>query len=67
MRLLVDGDRVITQILAIVDYLDGRFPQAGFIPREPLARTRMLETLAWMNNTVHPTFTHIFMPHKFAR
>ena len=36
------------------------------IPRDPLARTRMLETLAWMNNTVHPTFTHAFMPHKFA-
>jgi glutathione S-transferase len=22
--------------------------------------------LAWMNNTVHPTFTHVFMPQKFA-
>jgi glutathione S-transferase len=27
---------------------------------------RALETLAWMNNTVHPTFTHFFMPHKFT-
>jgi glutathione S-transferase len=25
-----------------------------------------METLAWMNNTVHPTFTHVFMPQKFA-
>jgi glutathione S-transferase len=63
---LVDGDQVITQIFAIVNHLDGLFPQCGFIPREPLARTRMFETLAWMNNTVHPTFTHIFLPHKFA-
>ena len=63
---LVDGDQVITQIVAIVSHLNERFPQLGFIPREPLARTRMLETLAWMNNTVHPTFTHIFLPHKFA-
>jgi glutathione S-transferase len=63
---LVDGEQVITQIVAIVNHLDERFPQLGFIPREPLARTRMLETLAWMNNTVHPTFTHIFLPHKFA-
>ncbi len=63
---LVDGDQVITQIVAIVNHLDERFPQCGFVPREPLARTRMLETLAWMNNTVHPTFTHIFLPHKFA-
>ncbi|MFC5496674.1 glutathione S-transferase family protein [Caenimonas terrae] len=63
---LVDGDQVITQIVAIVGHLADRFPQCGFIPRDPLARTRMLETLAWMNNTVHPTFTHIFMPQKFA-
>lgn len=63
---LVDGDAVITQIVAIVDHLDRRFPQAGLLPQAPLARTRALETLAWMNNTVHPTFTHIFMPHKFT-
>jgi glutathione S-transferase len=63
---LVDGDEVITQILAIVTWLDAKFPAQGFLPQEPLARTRVLETLAWMNNTVHPTFTHVFMPYKFA-
>jgi glutathione S-transferase len=63
---LVDGEQVITQIVAIVSYLDAKFPQQQFLPREPLARTRVLETLAWMNNTVHPTFTHVFMPFKFA-
>ena len=63
---LVDGDAVITQIVAIVDYLDRRHPSAGFLPTEPLARARVIEALAWMNNTVHPTFTHVFMPFKFA-
>jgi glutathione S-transferase len=63
---LVDGDQVITQIVAIVTWLDHRFPQCEFLPREPLARVRLLETLAWMNNTVHPTFTHVFMPEKFT-
>jgi glutathione S-transferase len=63
---LVDGEQVITQILAIVGYLDARYPEQGFLPKELLARTRVLETLAWMNNTVHPTFTHVFMPFKFA-
>jgi len=63
---LVDGDQVVTQIVAIVNHLDDRFPQLELVPRQPLARTRMLETLAWMNNTVHPAFTHIFLPHKFA-
>ncbi|GAB3767870.1 glutathione transferase GstA [Ramlibacter monticola] len=63
---LVDGDEVITQIPAILQYLDAKFPEQQFLPRETLARTRVLETLAWMNNTVHPTFTHVFMPQKYA-
>ena len=63
---LVDGDDVITQITAIVQHLDARFPEAGVLPPPGLARSRFLETFAWMNNTVHPTFTHIFMPHKFT-
>ena len=63
---LVDGGQTITQIVAIVNHLDARFPEQGFLPRDTLARTRVLETLAWMNNTVHPTFTHVFMPFKFA-
>src|SRR3954467_9809318 len=63
---LVDGDEVITQTLAIVNHPHAKFPQASILPRESLQRTRALETLAWMNNTAHPTFTHVFMPHKFT-
>ena len=63
---LVDGDEVITQIPAIVLYLDGLFPEAGLLPAAGQARSRALQTLAWMNNTVHPTFTHVFMPQKFT-
>jgi glutathione S-transferase len=63
--LVADGE-VITQILAIVNWLDARFPECEFLPRDAQARTRALETLAWMNNTVHPTFTHVFMPYKFT-
>jgi glutathione S-transferase len=63
---LVDGPETITQIVAIVTWLDAKYPEQGFLPKDALARTRVLETLAWMNNTVHPTFTHVFMPFKFA-
>ena len=63
--LVADG-QVITQLVAIVSYIDAAFPEAHFIPHQPLARARFYEALAWMNNTVHPAFTHIFMPHKFS-
>ena len=63
---LVDDGEVITQIVAILLHLDAKLPQAGILPASGLARTRALSTLAWMNNTVHPTFTHVFMPQKFT-
>ena len=63
---LVDGGEVLTQILAMVGYLDKRFPQAHLLPDVPMARARAIETLSWLNNTVHPTFTHVFMPHKYS-
>lgn len=63
---LVDDGEVVTQIVAILLHLDAKFPQAGILPAAGLARTRALSTLVWMNNTVHPTFTHVFMPDKFT-
>lgn len=63
---LVDGDQVVTQIVAILLHLDARLPQAGILPASGAARSRALQTLTWMNNTVHPTFTHVFMPEKFT-
>lgn len=63
---LVDDGQVITQVVAIALHLVEKFPEAGFLPTERKARSRALETLVWMNNTVHTTFTHVFMPHKFS-
>lgn len=63
---LVDGSDVITQIVAIVLHLDQRLPDAGLLPKGGIERTGVVETFVWMNNTVHPTFTHVFMPQKFT-
>jgi len=63
---LVDEGHVITQLVAIVLYLDQKFSAHGFLPIDALPRAKALEILAWMNNTVHTTFAHIFLPHKFS-
>jgi len=63
--LLVDG-KPLTQIVAICDYLDRSCPQAGLLPPDPWTRAQAMSMLAWMNNTVHPTFTHIFRPEQFT-
>ena len=59
---LVDGGKPLTQIVAICDFLDRRFPQAALLPVDPWQRAQALSSFAWMNNTVHPTFTHVFRP-----
>lgn len=63
--LVVDG-KPLNQIVAILDYLDRAFPQAGLLPTEAWARAQALSQLAWLNNTVHPTFTRIFRTPDFA-
>jgi len=64
--LLVDG-KPLSQIVAICDYLDRRFPQAGLLPTESWARAQALSQLAWFNNTVHTAFTRWFRTGYFAQ
>jgi len=62
---VADG-KALTQIVAICDYLDRAFPEAGLLPTEAWSRAQALSQLAWLNNTVHPTFTHVFRAGDFA-
>ena len=63
--LVADG-QPLTQIVAICDFIDRKYPQAGLLPADPWARAQALSQLAWMNNSVHPTFTHVFRPGDFT-
>jgi len=63
--LVVDG-KPLTQIVAICDFLDRSFPQAGLLPADPWSRSQAISQLAWMNSTPHTTFTHVFFPERFA-
>ena len=63
--LVVDG-KPLVQIVAICEFLERSFPKAGLPPTEPWARAQALSQLAWMNNTVHPTFTRVFRASEFA-
>ena len=63
--LKVDG-QPLTQIVAICDWMDRSFPQAGLLPKDSWARSQALSQLAWMNSTPHTTFTRVFFPDRFA-
>jgi glutathione S-transferase len=63
--LVVDGG-ALNQIVAICDFIDRAFPQAALLPNDAWTRAQALSQLAWMNNTAHTAFTHVFRPDKFA-
>jgi maleylacetoacetate isomerase len=51
---LVDDDVRLTQSLAIIDYLDRRFPEPRLVPEEPLLRARVLEIAQTIACEIHP-------------
>ena len=63
--LVVDG-KPLTQIVAICDFLDRQFPEAGLLPKAAWERSHALSQLAWMNSTPHTTATRFFFPERYA-
>jgi glutathione S-transferase len=59
-------DQVLTENTAILTYLAKTYPQANLMPKDPLGEARCISTMAWLSNTVHPCFTHIFRPERFS-
>jgi maleylacetoacetate isomerase len=49
----IDGHR-LTQSLAIIDYLDARFPEPHLVPRDPAGRSRVLSMAITVAADVHP-------------
>lgn len=51
---IVDGDMTLGQSLAIIDYLDQRYPEPRLIPEDMVLRARVLEFSAVIACDVHP-------------
>jgi maleylacetoacetate isomerase len=51
---LIDGDVKLTQSLAIIDYLDARYPAPRLVPADPLERARVLEIAQTIACEIHP-------------
>jgi glutathione S-transferase-like protein len=59
-------DGVLTENVAILTYIARSFPHAKLLPEEPIGMARCLEHMAYLSNTVHPVFTNIVRPGRFA-
>ncbi len=65
--LVIDGD-VLTENVAILWYLNERFPAAKLLPvaQTPADRAGQLADLCFCSSTLHPLVTRIRMPQFFA-
>ena len=62
---LVVDEGVIVENTAILDYIAARYAP-HLMPADPVERAGAISLMAWFSNTVHPAFTHIGRPERFA-
>ncbi len=65
--LVIDGE-VLTENVAIITYLNQRFPEAKLMPEasDLVAQAQQLADLSFCSSTLHPIVTRIRMPQFFA-
>ena len=63
--LVVDG-HVLTENVGILTYIGGGYPKAGLWPKQTWDQAKLVSTLAWCSNTVHPTYAHIVRATRYA-
>jgi glutathione S-transferase len=63
---LVVGDQVLTENVGILTYFGGGYPDAGLWPKKTFDQARLVSTLAWLSNTVHPAYAHIVRAERYA-
>jgi glutathione S-transferase len=64
--LQLDDGAVITENTAILQWVGRNAPGKGLLPKDDVGQVRCISTCAWLSNTVHPAFTHIFRPERFT-
>lgn len=52
--LVLDDGTILTENIAVLDWIAGQYPQLG--PDGPLGRTRILEALAYISTEIHRSF-----------
>lgn len=66
--LVVDGTP-LTENVAILSWLNKRFPEAGLLPKakDDFETAQQVSDLAFFSGTVHPVVTRVAMPQKFIK
>jgi glutathione S-transferase len=63
--LVVDG-QVLTENVGVMTYLAGGYPKAKLWPEDTWHQAKAISTMAWISNTVHPTYGHILRTARYV-
>src|SRR5690554_4240688 len=63
---LTDGDLVLTQSVAILEYLAEKHPEAGLMPTDIIERAETRRWLAFVNADLHKSFGLVFGKAAYA-
>lgn len=63
--LVVDG-KVLTENIAIMTYIGGGYPGANLWPKKTWDQAQAISMMAWLSNTVHPTYGHLLRPARYV-
>ena len=63
--LVVDG-RVLVENVAILSFLGGGFPARGLWPAKTWDQAQALSLMAWLADTAHPAFAHLYRPERYV-
>lgn len=62
---VVDGE-VLTENTGILTYFGGGYPATGMWPKKTLDQARLVSTLGWLSNTVHPAYAHVVRTERYV-
>ena len=63
---VVVGNEVITENVGIITYFAGGYPDAGIWPKKTWDQAKLVSTMTWFSNTVHPSYSHLVRPERFV-
>ena len=63
---IAEGSWVLTETTAILAFIARRHPGADLWPADPAEEGRLLEWLATISSAVHPAYSHVARPERYA-
>ncbi|HXN16514.1 MAG TPA: glutathione S-transferase N-terminal domain-containing protein [Usitatibacter sp.] len=63
---LVVDKEVLTEVVGILSYFGGGYPQAGLWPKRTWDQAKIVSSMAWLSNTVHTTYGQFFRPERYV-